>query len=820
MHDSTSGPFFNTDADFNANYKINFHCRVVTSPISDSDLDDGIYVLKRSPASLNNKCGGQLTTKHGMPFLCDWPVGELVSYSISELLNLHLVPRTIPAVLSNEKFDKSLSGTETKAAQCTDQQTKLIKMAYVENEAALSFFSAQAVIEDVSDINPKTLNDIGTYIIETGGSPSTKSTLFSRWGDLNKQRVSSIPGTLLSQVIEGFLLDFLVDMCDRYASNIVSFRVGFSNLLPIASGTDPICNPGNFIVSNTDNKLFLIDNGKSLHCRTFLDNSMTNNRQLMKEVMNQAAIDETVKIRQPGDTETTTISHKFNAHKICAFTSSSLNSVYDLVTADYLSNTIGLLPRLESLGFSHTNVNDWINKVKEVYRGKENDQAATSISKLTDFTTLGNVLMGVDHRANLVLEHVIQNCMDCSGLRTYELHIVVAPSNEGEMVKNEVENYVVNDDSLNIIKYTTVLPDKNVIFGEGANSVRAASNINGENEGIFIDEIAVIVLKDTNPVYTPMDSVIQTKTNFFTPTTYQHAKMTALGRHFVSKGSNKVLVSAAGEDTSLILASLADSSDELKSLESSREKINDSHFQDLISVFKFVNNFGNNDASSFGGCLKASITGQPAHGFEGGGGFVDVFVNDFNMFRSVTEGVVEKFDDVTLLKVALTDGSAIRFAVRQLDDGYIPLDWASNAIATGRRDTGEMTDLNAGFIALFIQLSYRSMEAVDEDTATFISNMLDGKQMYVLNSQKTEANKHLDSLQITVRVTKEEVMKVEGKLRVYLKDFMDFNGYIVPPCCKRIAFNWNEGGMDAERSKLEREEAEFMEAFANAGENN
>lgn len=280
---------FKTDADFSNSYSIGFFCRVLIG-----SLNNVKHVLKRSPASLNNKCGGKQTTAHGMPFLCDWPVGEMVTYSLSSLLSVNLVPETSAAVLSNSKVDNSFTPAPS-AEVCTGQQYKLLDMAYVKNEADLSFFSAQQVRDGVKDIDVRVLEQVAAFVLDHGANDDMNK-LISRWGSAGSEKIAD--GKIFDQVLDAFLLDFLVDMCDRFGSNVVQFRIGFNNLLPIGPGSDPHCNAGNFVIDEGSSKLFLIDNGKSLHCRTFLDNSMRNNRKLGIEVLSTAKIAETVSLKQ------------------------------------------------------------------------------------------------------------------------------------------------------------------------------------------------------------------------------------------------------------------------------------------------------------------------------------------------------------------------------------------------------------------------------------------------------------------------------------------------------------------------------------------
>ena len=57
--DEGKSELFEIDGSFSSQYTISFKCRVISGSLPSTHLHPGVYVLKRSPATLNNKCGGQ-----------------------------------------------------------------------------------------------------------------------------------------------------------------------------------------------------------------------------------------------------------------------------------------------------------------------------------------------------------------------------------------------------------------------------------------------------------------------------------------------------------------------------------------------------------------------------------------------------------------------------------------------------------------------------------------------------------------------------------------------------------------------------------------
>ena len=114
----------------------------------------------------------------------------------------------------------------------------------------------------------------------------------------------------------------------------------------------------------------------------------------------------------------------------------------------------------------------------------------------------------------------------------------------------------------------------------------------------------------------------------------------------INRNVNSALVSVNPSDSLSILSPLLSLGPSLKSLGPILEDIRPSGapFDDVLSILKFANGYLGSPDDAFGGCLRAAVTGQPAHSVGGGedGVMLDVFVTDFGMFRAVTNGVVEE----------------------------------------------------------------------------------------------------------------------------------------------------------------------------------
>ena len=101
------------------------------------------------------------------------------------------------------------------------------------------------------------------------------------------------------------------------------------------------------------------------------------------------------------------------------------------------------------------------------------------------------------------------------------------------------------------------------------------------------------------------------------------------------------------------------------------------------------------------------------------------------------------------------------FNIRFVGDNYISKDWHIHALATADPVTGEMTPLNAGFISLFVLLSYHKLTAIDREAAEAIYNKL--------------------GVHYGTDLTLDDIVNVSSNLKQKLKSFMQTNGYPLPP---------------------------------------
>ena len=79
-----------------------------------------------------------------------------------------------------------------------------------------------------------------------------------------------------------------------------------------------------------------------------------------------------------------------------------------------------------------------------------------------------------------------------------------------------------------------------------------------------------------------------------------------------------------------------------------------------------------------------------------------------------------------------------------------------------------MTEVNAGFLSLFIAASYIGKDNISNDTAEHILKLINGKKIYIENKNKTPATTHLDSLGVVVSLTNDDVLNLSPKALLYV----------------------------------------------------
>jgi len=609
-----------------------------------ASFDGAEWMLKRSPPTVNSKCGGGLTTDRGFPLLCDYPIGEFVAYEFSKIVGL-FVPEVRPLMLLNELFETHLldyregcaGGSEE--VYLSSEVMRLLKITWVEPEWKLGIFSAMKMESDLEELPATFLNNLGGYVMDhVKNVPDSAGKLLHRWADTGGVKISTLVSdngeenaALVDQVVDAFAFDFIVDNCDRFSSSRkeILFEMGWDRLLPCTTAACKRWGLSNYNEKNflrRGDKMVLIDNGKALHGFTFLDNSVEGNRKRAKKVLFEGS-----------------------AFPNCAITSSMLDKLYDILfRGDLISD---IVRKGSSLGFMTRKderddnwevlvenlITDYLAAEGEGYQDSADINYVTTnrtegISLPTDFESYEYVLMGLDHRSNILLEHAVLHCFSC-----------------------------------------------------------------GELEITSLDE----------------------------------------------------------------------------------------KFDSASSIAAAVNNFGASDSDSgkyFHGCLLFATTGVP--GILGDNPEMHhAIVNDRVVYDQLVGDVDGKSGGVSLW----VDG---------LFRGRVCYNWAANFLATADRQSGKGTDLNAGFMALYLLLTYGKREKITDAQAEMISSLLNGKKTRLYDKDPSTQYHQNDILgggikeidygrkfaMETVAIEKADLMgRVGEKAMEFLRRYMEFNNYRFEP---------------------------------------
>lgn len=192
--------------------------------------------------------------------------------------------------------------------------------------------------------------------------------------------------------------------------------MSYENLLPCKT---PACkrwdlfnyNEKNFVYREKGGgaQMVLIDNGKAMHGMTFLDNSVRGNRQWAERIL------------------------FVKEYPLCAFTLEFLDSLYNSLSGNTLPSGTILEAENSALNFMRreggTSWEDHVDGLVSSYLSGEQEpgehfpttfsttnKTIPSISMPHDFASFDYALMGIDHRSNLLLSHVVKNCMSCDGV--------------------------------------------------------------------------------------------------------------------------------------------------------------------------------------------------------------------------------------------------------------------------------------------------------------------------------------------------------------------------------------------------------------------
>ena len=253
-----------------------------------------------------------------------------------------------------------------------------------------------------------------------------------------------------------------------------------------------LCNP-----AKGCEDLVLIDNGKALHGRSFIDPTAEGVREHVVSILTEPE----AKLRGKGNASPKNFD--IQKHSFCAFQQSFLGELYEAVRGveylpDHFSRTNGFFQGGESSMLSR-------------YYGRANVQANgdESLGEATDMVTYPGAAMITHHSSLAILGHAMTKCMSCDRMRPPELQaMVVWHGNDLQraldvLAKLEETHKTEDGGYLKLVKTVSLeaLSDEEIkewckiVYSGDLGTHDGCRPAPGPNSPVLV------VLEDTNPVY-------------------------------------------------------------------------------------------------------------------------------------------------------------------------------------------------------------------------------------------------------------------------------------------------------------------------------
>mmetsp|Transcript_8177 Transcript_8177/g.14835 ORF Transcript_8177/g.14835 Transcript_8177/m.14835 type:complete len:989 (-) Transcript_8177:147-3113(-) len=763
-------------------------CRILVGTHKSKNAQ---YVLKRSPLELAGKCGGG-TFKDNFPSFCDWPVAELIASEFDKVLNLGLVPETFPTILKAKAFEDMYFGSD----KCGSNKSFRINNR-IKTKKSYQIFSAQTIAGELKELGREELHNVAMDVL-AHGSKFHKGMIADRW-NIDGERSPLSKTKIYQSICQSFVFDVLMNMNDRFASHLTLFRVLFSNLVdreryanevggPIdeeisklepnlpklwkqhtAGGTkynldNMMCNP-----AKGCDELVLIDNGKSLHGRSFIDPSAEGVRKLVSSTLTEPEVKLTAK-------KSSDQNFNFPMHFFCAFHQSFLAGLYEAARRveyipDHFVRTNNFFQGGETSMISR--YHDWSN-IKAT--GDE------SLGEATDMATFKGASIVTHHTSMSLLGHAMSNCMSCDRMRPPELQAMVVwygsdlPKALEVLASLEQPHKAEDGGYLKLVKAIPMEALSDTDITDWCKVVYSGDLATHQScrPSPGADSPVLVVLEDTNPVY------FWSKTgNPASPPQFMNKHMKnlkdqvrqALKRNPVHMGCHS---SANVEETALAIDPLRSKLAGVADLPSSRPNIAPpGGFEDMNHVMKWTNTYSGvgqqPEEGAFAGCIKAARTGIP--------GEIDIFTNDYFTFKTLVHA--ESQDKLLMREngekgsvkcsIPMKSGNPLIVEVRALDDFFADKNWVAEALAVADRETGIMDKMHAGMMSLYILLSYHGGK-INHAQAEYIHDALKGRSVFMYNKDDTV-------VRVELQLSVEEIEGAEYSVKVALINFMKFHGY-------------------------------------------